>query len=116
MDELGEITDYMYDVASDDALIIRGLSQDDSLSENISVIVIATGFEANSIFQPYKSKTAKQVITLSNKNVIPPSINPQKNDETFTVHEKGKKSIMQFSSLNLVNSSISWVCNTQGVC
>ncbi len=94
MDELGEITDYMYDVASDDALIIRGLSQDDSLIENISVIVIATGFEANSIFQPYKSKTAKQVITLSNKNVIPPSINPQKNDETFTVHEKGKKSII----------------------
>jgi len=29
MDELGEITDYIYEVASDDALIIRGLSKDD---------------------------------------------------------------------------------------
>jgi cell division protein FtsZ len=33
MDELGEITDYIYDVASDDALIIRGLSKDESLGE-----------------------------------------------------------------------------------
>ncbi len=94
MDELGEITDYMYEVASDDALIIRGLSQDDSLGENISVIVIATGFEANSIFQPYKSKKPKQVEILQNKNAIPPSINPQRNDETFTVHEKGESSII----------------------
>ncbi|OFY38374.1 MAG: cell division protein FtsZ, partial [Bacteroidetes bacterium RBG_13_44_24] len=85
MDELGEITDYMYEVASDDALIIRGISQDDTLGENISVIVIATGFEANSIFQPYKSRKPKHVEILENKNVIPPSLNPQRNEETFTV-------------------------------
>jgi cell division protein FtsZ len=94
MDELGEITDYMYEVASDDALIIRGLSQDDTLGENISVIVIATGFEANSIFQPYKSKKPKQVEMLESKNVIPPVINHRTNDETFTVHQKGRKSII----------------------
>ncbi|OFY66142.1 MAG: cell division protein FtsZ [Bacteroidetes bacterium RBG_13_43_22] len=94
MDELGEITDYMYDVASDDALIIRGLSQDDSLGENISVIVIATGFESNSIFQPYKSKKPKQVELLENKNVIPPQLNPRATEETFTVHEKGRRSII----------------------
>ena len=35
MDELGEITDYMYDAASDDALIIRGLSKDENLNEEI---------------------------------------------------------------------------------
>ena len=39
MDELGEITDYMYAVAADDALIIRGLSKDPSLGDEISVIV-----------------------------------------------------------------------------
>jgi len=94
MDELGEITDYMYEVASDDALIIRGISQDDTLGENISVIVIATGFEANSIFQPYKSRKPKHVEILENKNVIPPSLNPQRNEETFTVHEKGRRSII----------------------
>ncbi|MEZ5011812.1 MAG: hypothetical protein R2744_09555 [Bacteroidales bacterium] len=42
MDELGEITDFVYDSASDDALIIRGISRDTSLGEKISVTVIAT--------------------------------------------------------------------------
>jgi len=95
MDELGEITDYMYDVASDDALIIRGLSQDSALGENISVIVIATGFEANSIFQPYKSKKPKQVEILESRHAIPPRLNHGSANETFTVHEKKvKKSII----------------------
>ena len=83
MDELGEITDYMYEAASEDALIIRGLSQDESLGENISVTIIATGFEANSIFQPYKAKKTKKVELLSNTNVIPQHIIPERNDETF---------------------------------
>jgi cell division protein FtsZ len=95
MDELGEITDYMYEVASDDALIIRGLSQDDTLGENISVIVIATGFEANSIFHPYKPKKPKHIEVLDNKTVIPPQLNPRATEETFTVHEKkSRKSII----------------------
>jgi cell division protein FtsZ len=94
MDELGEITDYMYEAASEDALIIRGLSQDNTLGENISVTVIATGFEANSIFQPYKAKKPKKIELLSNTSVIPPRIIPEKNDETFRVHEKGHKSII----------------------
>jgi cell division protein FtsZ len=94
MDELGEITDYMYEAASEDALIIRGLSQDETLGENISVTVIATGFEANSIFQPYKAKKQKKVELLSNTGVVPPQIIPQKNDDTFTVHDKGGRSII----------------------
>jgi cell division protein FtsZ len=94
MDELGEITDYMYEAASEDALIIRGLSQDDTLGENISVTVIATGFEANSIFQPYKAKKQKKVELLANTNAIPPRIIPEKNEEIFKVREKGHKSII----------------------
>lgn len=47
MDELGVITDYIYDVASDDALIIRGLAHDGLLKEEISVTIIATGFKDN---------------------------------------------------------------------
>ncbi|MGA1976877.1 MAG: cell division protein FtsZ [Bacteroidales bacterium] len=90
MDELGEITDYIYEVASDDALIIRGLSQDESLAENISVTVIATGFEANSIFQPYKAKKQKKVEILESPGIVPPKIIPQRTEENFTVHERGK--------------------------
>jgi cell division protein FtsZ len=90
MDELGEITDYMYEAASEDALIIRGLSQDENLGENISVTVIATGFEANSIFQPYKAKKQKKVEMLENAGLVPPKIIPERTEESFSVHEKGK--------------------------
>lgn len=94
MDELGEITDYMYDAASEDALIIRGLSQDESLAENISVTVIATGFEANSIFQPYKGTGKKQVEHLSNNIHVAPVMVQEKHEETFSVRQKGHKSII----------------------
>lgn len=95
MDELGEITDYMYEVASDDALIIRGLSKDESLSEEISVTVIATGFESNSIFQPYKRKEVKQTVELMpGINAIPKGIIPETSKDVFSVHEKGKKSVV----------------------
>jgi cell division protein FtsZ len=94
MDELGEITDYVYDAASDDALIIRGLSQDESLGENINVIVIATGFEANSIFQPYRPKKSSRVELLQEGNTVPEALVRDKKDECFTVHKKGHKSIV----------------------
>ena len=84
MDELGEITDYMYDAASDDALIIRGLSKDENLKEEISVTVIATGFESNSIFQPYKAKKPSKVELLTNKNAIPSRIIPETGADVFS--------------------------------
>ena len=94
MDELGEITDYMYDAASDDALIIRGLSKDENLNEEISVTVIATGFESNSIFQPYKPKKPSKVELMPAKHAIPNRIIPETGDDVFSVHSKGKKSII----------------------
>ncbi|MEI8225097.1 MAG: cell division protein FtsZ [Bacteroidota bacterium] len=94
MDELGEITDYMYNAASDNALIIRGLSKDENLNEEICVTVIATGFETNSIFQPYKPKKPSKVELMPNNNAIPSRIIPETGDDVFSVHEKGKKSII----------------------
>ena len=94
MDELGDITDYMYDVASEDALIIRGLSKDDALGEDISVTVIATGFEANSIFQPYKKKELRQTVELFPNNANTGFKEPiyEESDELFVVQERGKRS------------------------
>lgn len=95
MDELGEITDFMYEVASDDALIIRGLSRDESLNEEISVTVIATGFESNTIFQPYKLKKTSKVELLNTPASIPDRIaRVEDGSEMFEVHEKGKKLII----------------------
>jgi cell division protein FtsZ len=89
MDELGQITDYMYDVAADDALIIRGLSKDESLGEKISVIVIATGFESNSLATPYQSpvKTEKVVLN-AGKASGPVKSSPSAGDELFRVRDK----------------------------
>jgi cell division protein FtsZ len=94
MDELGEITDYIYDAASDEALIIRGLSKDENLSEEICVSVIATGFESNSIFQPYKPKKPSRVELLTYQNEVPRPILPEIGNDVFTVHDKRKKSII----------------------
>jgi len=45
MDELSEITEYIQEIAGDDADVIFGHGVDPSLENNISVTVIATGFE-----------------------------------------------------------------------
>jgi cell division protein FtsZ len=95
MDELGEITDYMYDSASEDALIIRGLSKDESLNDEISVTVIATGFESNSIFQPYKAKKPSRVELLNTSPDVPERLaRVEEGAEIFSVHDKGKKQII----------------------
>jgi cell division protein FtsZ len=94
MDELGEITDYMYETASEDALIIRGLSQDPNLGENISVTVIATGFPANSILTPYKKPKARKVELLTMANPVPPHVVADKGEDTFAVHEKSSRSVI----------------------
>jgi cell division protein FtsZ len=94
MDELGEITDHMYECASDEALIIRGLSKDENLGEEICVTVIATGFESNSLFQPYKRNKTSKVELLNTQNAIPAGIIPETGENTYTIHEKGRKSIV----------------------
>jgi len=94
MDELGEITDYIYEAASEDALIIRGLSKDESLGENINVTVIATGFEAASIFQPYKAKKTSKFELLNTTTVVPKTVTNENRDEEITVRDKGRKPLI----------------------
>ena len=94
MDELGEITDYMYDSASDDALIIRGISKDENLDEEISVTVIATGFESNSIFQPYKPQKPEKLELLNSPSSIPGRNALEMGRDTIVLNEKGRKSVI----------------------
>lgn len=94
MDELGEITDYMYEASSEEALIIRGLSQDPALGENISVTVIATGFPSNSILTPYKKPKPRKVELLTEQNPVPAHIIPDKGEGSFSVHQKSSKSLI----------------------
>jgi len=94
MDELGEITDYLYEVASDDALIIRGLSRDPSIKEEISVTVIATGFEANSIFQPYRPPRPEILPLSSTRQEEQVKVISEESKNGFSVHNKSKKNVI----------------------
>jgi cell division protein FtsZ len=47
MDEITQITDYIQDEAGLSADIIWGNGKDEELGDNISITLIATGFEAN---------------------------------------------------------------------
>ncbi|NND94999.1 MAG: cell division protein FtsZ [Flavobacteriales bacterium] len=59
MDELDEITHFIQDEAGDTAEVIMGYGQDDRLGEEISVTVIATGFEGNEPHTGYTKEPEK---------------------------------------------------------
>lgn len=65
MDEIGEIADYVNSEVGSSPNIIWGTGMDEKLGESISITVIATGFESNSIPELYAKKTTKKTITLS---------------------------------------------------
>ncbi len=92
MDELGEITDYIYDVASSDALIIRGISNDDTLGSEVSVTVIATGFESNSVLEPYKAIPKTEKVTLDTGEKVIKRVIESADAEVIKI--KRKKSVI----------------------
>lgn len=56
MDEVGIVTDFVTNAVAKDSLMIWGTGNDISLGKKISVTIIATGFEANSIPELYGRK------------------------------------------------------------
>jgi cell division protein FtsZ len=64
MDEISEITDYVVSAASRDTTLIWGMGNDESLGEQISVTIIATGFKMNSIPELYIGKKQKHFVPL----------------------------------------------------
>ncbi len=70
MDEVGEITDFVHQSADRNALIIWGTSQDERLGDAVSVTVIATGFETNSIPELYTVKRHYDKIPLHDSNHV----------------------------------------------
>ncbi len=71
MSEIGQITDFVQNMAGFDADIIWGNGKDDSLGENLSVTLIATGFNTSSIFDLHIEKNSKKhSITDDNSKVF----------------------------------------------
>lgn len=69
MDEIGEIADYVNSEVGSSPNIIWGTGIDESLGENISITIIATGFESTSIPELYAKKTTKKTITLADGTI-----------------------------------------------
>jgi len=64
MDEISEITDYVVSASSRNTTLIWGMGNDDSLGDQISVTIIATGFKMNSIPELYVGKKQKHFVPL----------------------------------------------------
>lgn len=93
MDEVGIITDYVTSAVAKDALLIWGTGFDQSLGDQISVTIIATGFEANSIPEMY-GRANKKVINYSLNDDKPP-VTPVMGQNTFEVKVKENKVPLQ---------------------
>ncbi len=81
MDEIAEITDYIQDEAGSTAEIIWGTGMDETLGDNISVTLIATGFKTSmQVGADLEAKPAKIVHELKRdepvQKVVMPLIDP----------------------------------------
>ena len=59
MDEFGEITDFIQEAAGGSAELITGYGTDPSLGDNVSVTIIATGFNAK-MYSGYEAPTVQE--------------------------------------------------------
>jgi len=109
MDEIGYVTDYVQNKAGFDADIIWGNGTEESLKDNISVTVIATGFSKSPIPEYHKKPQAEKESLPQNKesnlkkspekhNTSTISNSPQKTF-TFNLQEEKKKEDDDFESL-----------------
>ncbi|HOK51564.1 MAG: cell division protein FtsZ [Bacteroidales bacterium] len=92
MDEVGIITDYVTNAVAKDALLIWGTGFDASLGNQISVTIIATGFEANSIPEMYGRNKKVVNYTLNDENE---TIKPASTQNSFEIKVKENKAPLQ---------------------
>jgi cell division protein FtsZ len=87
MDEIGQITDYIQSCAGDDADVIWGNGIDEKLGDALSVTLIATGFETNSIPELYIRKRQIDKVPIDNTFMLDEQEKPVQSTE-FEVRDK----------------------------
>lgn len=92
MDEVGRITDYVQNMAGFDADLIWGNGKDESLGDQLSVTVIATGFPT-SIISELSEQSQRKVVkhTLEKEHAA-----PKKNEDQTYRHSDDKRSQSTF--------------------
>jgi cell division protein FtsZ len=91
MDEISEITDYVVAASSRETTLIWGLGRDETLEDQISVTIIATGFKMNSIPELYIQKKDTHKFPLRDKNDPSwgklPNIVPHQGSLNFSIQD-----------------------------
>ncbi len=93
MDEVSQITDYVQQAASNDTEIIWGVCHDDSLEDEVSVTLIATGFEDSKNKKPappekiVKTLDLKDVASIPEFNIVEEDFNLQLSEDSASVFE-----------------------------
>ncbi|MDA3822794.1 MAG: cell division protein FtsZ [Bacteroidales bacterium] len=94
MDEISEITDYVIASSAKDTSLIWGMGSDPNLEDKVSVTIIATGFEMNSIPELYVGKKKVDFVPLredrKKSNVQDNPINPLQQTFEFDLNLDGK--------------------------
>jgi len=112
VDELDGMMEYIQNEAGNDVNIIMGHGYDDNLGDNISVVVIATGFEttpdvgfnieeANKNKNTYELKTESTEVNVS-ENIVKDRKN--KNEEIYVIKMSDVENNLQDETNNVENS------------
>ena len=103
MDEVGIITDFVTNAVAKDSLMIWGTGSDPSLGSKISVTIIATGFESNSIPELYNKK--RQVVNVPLAEETPRRPVTANNMFEVRTRESAESNRQQILNLDLQASS-----------
>ncbi len=111
MDEIAEITDYIVNEAGIDVDIIWGAGQDDSLGDNLSITLVATGFDkSREMSFDYTKAPLKKVTHLEEKEENKPTFNnaviqTSNNDVLNDITLVDKPLLYENTSLNTENKA-----------
>ena len=83
IDEIGLINDYIQDTAGNNVNIIMGIGEDQSMVEEISVTVIATGFDINQQDEIIHVDPKKKIHYLDEEREVTEEFNEEKNKTPF---------------------------------
>ncbi|GCD77923.1 cell division protein FtsZ [Thermaurantimonas aggregans] len=104
IDEIGEINDYIQDQAGGNANIIMGLGEDESLGQEISVTVIATGFNRDNT-RLITEEPEKKVHFLTTDEVQSPAPKPAEKTPLPTKAQESTPKVIQPSLLDIEETS-----------
>jgi len=116
IDEIGEINDYIQTEAGFNANIVMGVGEDESLGDEISVTIIATGFNAEQQNQIVNTEPKKIIHTLGNDQKLVQDLSTYKEIPSFDFSSSEKinsKEEEEKIVFELIENSIEFQIETQ---